>query len=579
MDIIIKEDKLFYKRFIILYILAFMANLQKKIIKGRVYWYIVECKRINGKPRPIVIAYLGSQEKLINRLLEKEEKGRYKVKSFSHGAVYALWKAQEDIELLKILDRYLPNQIRDDQSIGKSLLLCAIHRAIKPQSKKSFSEFAAGTTLPFIAEFQAKKLTSQHFWDQMDKVSDRAMEKIEEKLAEKLIQDLKIPLDVLFYDTTNFFTYINSSNNKNKLCKRGKNKQKRNDLRQFNLALLICREFFIPLFSKVYEGNIPDKSIFIKILKEMRGRLKKLVEDVEDITLVLDKGNYSENIQRELDLMKIPFVGSLSGYNHRDLLETPKKLFYEVELENGQKTLAYRTKKEIFGKSMTIVIIISNKLKEGQIRGFIKAKEKAIKLLEEIKNSLKNKRCKISKDKEMLKKKVDDITSSEHVNEVLKVRIKKVKNKFNLYYQIDEEKEKYLLEEIFGKKILFTDRELWSDKEIISSYNGLGKIEKVFKHLKGRFHFCIRPQYHWTDQKIKVHTFCCILGLILVGLVLRKVKEYGIKISAERLIEKLELVREALIIEPQEGRGKPRIRRQLEEMEDEIRNLYEASTS
>ncbi len=36
-----------------------MATIQSKTTKGYKYWYFVESRRVNGKPRPIVLAYLG----------------------------------------------------------------------------------------------------------------------------------------------------------------------------------------------------------------------------------------------------------------------------------------------------------------------------------------------------------------------------------------------------------------------------------------------------------------------------------------------------------------------------------------
>lgn len=45
-----------------------MASLQRRKVKGYYYWYIVESRRINGKPRPVTIAYLGSIEKILDIL-------------------------------------------------------------------------------------------------------------------------------------------------------------------------------------------------------------------------------------------------------------------------------------------------------------------------------------------------------------------------------------------------------------------------------------------------------------------------------------------------------------------------------
>ncbi|WP_169703050.1 hypothetical protein [Candidatus Kuenenia stuttgartiensis] len=42
-----------------------MATIQSKNSRGYKYWYIVESRRVNGKPRPIVLAYLGKADDLL----------------------------------------------------------------------------------------------------------------------------------------------------------------------------------------------------------------------------------------------------------------------------------------------------------------------------------------------------------------------------------------------------------------------------------------------------------------------------------------------------------------------------------
>ena len=45
-----------------------MASLTKKIIRGKPYYYLRECKRVNGKPKIVWTYYLGSSERLLERL-------------------------------------------------------------------------------------------------------------------------------------------------------------------------------------------------------------------------------------------------------------------------------------------------------------------------------------------------------------------------------------------------------------------------------------------------------------------------------------------------------------------------------
>jgi len=49
-----------------------VASLIKKIIRGRPYYYLRECQRINGKPTIVWQKYLGSAEQLVHQLANPE---------------------------------------------------------------------------------------------------------------------------------------------------------------------------------------------------------------------------------------------------------------------------------------------------------------------------------------------------------------------------------------------------------------------------------------------------------------------------------------------------------------------------
>ena len=57
----------------------------------------------------------------------------------------------------------------------------------------------------------------------------------------------------------------------------------------------------------------------------------------------------------------------------------------------------------------------------------------------------------------------------------------------------------------------------------------------------------LEPVYHWTDQKIRVHAFCCVLALMLLLLLKRKLERAGIKLSLERMVEELSEVQLSVI--------------------------------
>jgi hypothetical protein len=59
-----------------------MATIQARASRGNKYWYIVESRRVNGKPRPVMLAYLGKANDLLKRLHGMTDK--IKLKSYSH---------------------------------------------------------------------------------------------------------------------------------------------------------------------------------------------------------------------------------------------------------------------------------------------------------------------------------------------------------------------------------------------------------------------------------------------------------------------------------------------------------------
>jgi len=90
-----------------------MASLQKKKVHGKEYWYIVEGRRIKGKPRPFVLEYLGNAKTLLRRL--QKEEGQKKLKSLSHGAACILL----EIACKRTLRRNLPSpRPREERKTG-----------------------------------------------------------------------------------------------------------------------------------------------------------------------------------------------------------------------------------------------------------------------------------------------------------------------------------------------------------------------------------------------------------------------------------------------------------------------------
>jgi hypothetical protein len=192
-----------------------MASLQPRISGGHKYWHIVESRRVNGKPRPVPLLYLGTAEAILKRFQEGIQK--IKCKSFSHGAVAALLRVVDDLGAIGIINKHVPlnkkhgKQIRDGLTVGASLVLRAIEKICHPCSNREFYSWAKTTSLEYLLKISCTKMDSQHFWDQMNELPVSAIPKIEEEIVKRVIEIENIPLDTLLLDATNFFTFISTT--------------------------------------------------------------------------------------------------------------------------------------------------------------------------------------------------------------------------------------------------------------------------------------------------------------------------------------------------------------------------------
>jgi len=147
---------------------------------------------------------------------------------------------------------------------------------------------------------------------------------------------------------------------------------------------------------------------------------------------------------------------------------------------------------------------------------------------------------------------------------------------FHLEFSFDEKK---LLdvEGHLGFRILITDRHDWSTQQIIQAYHGQSTIEEAFKNLKNPHHLALKPQFHWTDQKIHVHYFICVLGYLLTTLIWRKARSAAnFTGSLASLLENLNNVRLATLLEKPPGPGRPKATYQIEEMSNTESALFNA---
>jgi len=535
----------------------YMATLQKKVSRGHTYWQIVESRRIGGKPRPVVLMHLGTAEGLLRRLQEGSKKP-IKAQIIHFGALAALWNLADELNIVEIIDRRVGKR-NQGLTCGQYMLLAALNRAVAACSKASLYQWYRKTVLYRLLPASKSSLTSQRFWDHMSYLDEVTISKIEEDFTSRLVEDFKIDLKTLLFDATNFDTFIDTQTN-SVLAQRGHAKSKRTDLRIIGLALLVSTDFHVPLLSHLYPGNQNDAAMFSSVTESLVARYRQFAKECQHITLVFDGGNTSKDNIEEIDESQYHFVTSLTITHHNDLLEIALSQFETFSNPRLKATTAYRTTKEIWGKTRTVVVTRSERLLRGQIAGIKTALKKKRRALYQLRRKLHRSQQPQARGKgytrESLQKHLQSMTSGQYISEILHAEITDNAGHLDFTFSTDFNAFEKLKRLRLGKRILCTDNNDWSTEQIILASRAQHHVEDAFKQMKNPHWVSFSPAFHWTDQKIRVHVFYCVLALMLSSLLQRKAAQANIPLTIPALYEQLSDIQEIINLYSPEGESR-----------------------
>ena len=558
-----------------------MASIVGKKQGGKTYYYLVESARVGGKPRIVSQRYLGSAEELAARLSEAGPGEPERSRHLGFGDVAAVFEMLRRLRVVEVVDEVVGARRSDaGASVGTYIALATLNRVVEPCSKLAFSEWWATTAGDRWAHLSPGALDHRRFWEAMDAIGEEQLREIERRIVASMVKTFSIDLSGLVLDMTNFATWIDSGNEAAPIAQRGHSKQKRNDLRICGLGLIVSTDGGIPLVSHAYPGNKPDVTQFSSLVNELVARFATLlpdglVEDDERLTLVYDAGQNSDDNDKTLDHTQLHFVGSLPPCDHPDLLAASKDRYRVVDKEAFPGLVAFEATKVVFGHERRLVVCHSDGLHEKQSRGFDQTLAKATRQLGVVAERLSRGKTRKAKDK--VEAEIAAIVAPRWVSRVMTTTLTgEEPAALRLSFGVDAEARRALEEEIFGKRILFTDKspEQASTHQVIADYRSQEVVEGDFRQMKDPKVVSFSPMFHWTESKIRVHIFYCVLALMVAKLMTREADRAGVHMSVRELLGQLSGIEETLLLY-QGDRGRPRARRMLTEMNPTNRRLYD----
>lgn len=432
-----------------------------------------------------------------------------------------VWVA-EQLDLVRLIDQACGlRRPADGPTIGETVLAVAVQRACAPAAKRHLATFLE-SCLPRVSCLPTSAFTGQWFHRLAAQITEVQLEAAQIEIARAAVQRFELSTDVLAFDTTNFDTHI-ATTTPGELARRGHAKSKRSDLRVVGLAALVSETGHVPLLHRTYPGNGSDQAVLaacLEALGKLHEALNAGAEGGRPVcrTLVRDGGSWSEQLELDLDVEGYATLISLP-LSHR----ASEWALERATRRGAMKALggklgavrAARLRAAVGELDRTLVVVESQELLRGQKRGIAVALRHAKQELRQLERGAARGRI----PREALERRVQKALQREHLSEFVIAKVAEAGGKLSLQWHVDGAKRRRLERTRLGRRVLCTDRHLWSTGRIVHAFRGQWNVEELFRRAKKGGLVSWGPSHQWADSSLRLHTFATVMGLMLVSLV------------------------------------------------------------
>jgi transposase len=541
-----------------------MAALVAKKKGNQLYYYVVECARVDGQPRIVHQAYLGTAEKVAALVKDRTSPVPVSAAARDFGLPGAVWLAARQTGLFALLESLWPAS-RSGPSPAHYLLLAAIHRICQPGPKTEVADWYRSTILDTAWGFPPARFRSQDFWDAFEQIlpqrldplssSPDPLDQAQLRLLGLWKEKQLVSRRLLSYDTTNFYTYIASNNTRNELAQRGHNKQGRHNLRQVGLSYVLDGEHGLSLCHHVYRGNIADSEEFSTSLARMLGMLDRTQIARDTVTLVLDKGGAALANTVELEEARVGWIAALP-WNQAPLAFRERAVEQLPPCSSAQPGVrAAAEKLLVHGKEYLCVLKYSASFAGEQLHSLSASLSKVLQSLRRFSMELNKPQARWKEDQ--IRCKIRRWLSGQYLEELIRYQIDSHPGRWRLQFDFDPAAWQRLVNHRLGRTVLLTNRMDWTAEQVALGYSAQQDVERVFRGLKDGDWLDWGPMYHWTDRKIRIHAFYCMLGISLLQYIHKQAQAAWNGISMEQLLEELRQIQQFVLLYPPQGEKGP----------------------
>lgn len=539
-----------------------MASLIAKKKGNKLYYYVVESARVEGQPRIVQQTYLGTAQKVAALLKDRTAPLPVKASTREFGLPAALWLAAQRCGVWEVLTSLWPAP-RSGPATAHYLLLAAIHRICEPGPKTEVADWYEGTILPSLWKFPPERFTSQAFWDCFDRIrvegeggeGEDELERAQLRLLAAWKEKQLVSQRVLAYDTTNFYTWVASTNQRNTLARRGHNKQGRHNLRQVGLSYVLDGENGLSLCHHVYPGNVADVAELPQALERIVKMLDHNQIERSTVTLVFDKGTAALDNTLELERSGLGWISALPWNQAPPALrERPvEELPLCTSAQPGVH--AWAEKAVVHGREYLCVLKYSSSFASEQLHSVSTSLAKVLQSMRRLSVELGKPGCRLKETP--TRNKIARWLSAPFLEDLIAWRLDSDAGRLRLQFDFNHAAFQKLLTRRLGRTLFLTNRMHWAAEQVVNAYSGQQLVEQVFRGLKDGDWLGWGPMYHWTDDKIRIHAFYCMLGVSLLQYIHRHSQSAWPSLSMEQMLHELRQIQQYVLLYPRQGERGP----------------------
>jgi transposase len=328
-----------------------------------------------------------------------------------------------------------------------------------------------------------ESLTESKLLRALDSIKPENIEYLERIIFENVKEKYKLDTDGIIYDVTNTYLY----GKKCELGLFGKDKGKVKGRPLIQIGLGVTRKEGIPIFHKVFNGNVSDSRTLHDLITSCKGY------GVNFGVIIYDRGFTSASNIKELKRTGLDTICGVPSNNKLKIIL--KKIVYNYKVEDLKRRIKIDD---------SIFYVFREKHSLGDVNGVLLI----------CYNSQKGKDLRESRNDEI-----------QNAQLLIKDKIK-IKSELEKFFdkngKIDYEKV-YDEEKLDGFSLIFSSLELSSEEILKLYFQDKDIIEKSFQSLKGIVK--IRPIRHWLYNRVEGHIFICYLSYLLLSLLRLKLKK------------------------------------------------------